>query len=388
MNYFIFYIFVIVLCSTSCTTKPKEVEHSIPVLVSTTDSIRKANPDITYATGFSIQKYSTYTLVTIHAPWPDTERNFKYLLYPKETPPPVEFPEAIRVPIPIARVIVTATNNIPMLELLEVEEKLIGFPNTKYISSPKTRTLIDKGAIKDIGQAQSLNTEVVLELDPELLIGFSATGDTKALDRIQQNGVPVLFNGSWMEQHPLGRAEWIKCVAAFFALEDKAATTFKGIETQYNDVKTIAKKITPIPTVLSGSVYKEIWHIPGGNSYISQFFKDANVHYAWADNTKSGNLQLSFESIIDKAQHAHLWIGVGNANSLAALEERNTNYNLFDAFKNKNVYSYALQTEVHGGLKYFEMGPMHPDIILKDIIKIAHPNVLPEYVPYFFKKLE
>ena len=29
-----------------------------------------------------------------------------------------------------------------------------------------------------------------------------------------------------------------------------------------------------------------------------------------------------------------------------------------------------------------------PDLVLKDVIKICHPELLPDYKPFFFKKLK
>jgi iron complex transport system substrate-binding protein len=52
------------------------------------------------------------------------------------------------------------------------------------------------------------------------------------------------------------------------------------------------------------------------------------------------------------------------------------------------VYTYDFRKGAKGGSEYLELGYMRPDIILKDLVKIAHPELLPEYELYFHKKLE
>ncbi|TPN82303.1 ABC transporter substrate-binding protein [Aquimarina algicola] len=349
-----------------------------------------APQNIEYAKGLTIKSQKGYKEVIVSTPWPKAKQELRYILHPKGTAQPFSTNDThtVFIQVPIDRMIVTSTTDIPMLEALGLEHKLVGFPHTDYISSEKTRALIDNGSIKELGEAHSLNTEIILELDPELVIGFSSSGDIKAYDLIQKTGIPVAMNGSWMEQHPLGRAEWIKFISAFFGKEAKADSIFQDIKKEYTTASLLAQNVSKTPTILSGNMFKDIWYIPGGKSYVAQFFKDANTKYLWADSKTSGSLSLNFENVLEKGQHATLWIGAGNAKSIEELKEQNPRYELFEAFKNKTVYSSALRTGATGGLIYYELGPMRPDLILKDMIKIAHPELLPDYNFYFFEKLE
>ncbi len=345
------------------------------------------NQKIRYATGFTIQDHDTYKEIKIASPWPEAKNEHRYILYPKGTSKPNIEGNIKFVAIPVEKTIVTSTTDIPILEYLGLENKLVGFPYTDYISSEKTRFLVDNGTIKELGSERTLNTELVIELDPELIIGFSTDGNTKVYDLIEKSGIPIVINSSWMERHPLGRAEWIKFVAAFYNKGKEADTIFGRIEKKYNEAVLLAKDATTSPTILSGNMYKDVWYIPGGDSYIAQFLKDANTSYLWADTKKTGSLTLSFESVLEKAQDAEFWIGSGNSDSLSDLSKENKHYSLFNAFKNKTVYSSTLKKGIKGGLLYYELGPMCPDLILKDIIQIAHPELLQDHKPYFFKKL-
>ncbi|WP_298312617.1 ABC transporter substrate-binding protein [uncultured Aquimarina sp.] len=375
------YIILLLLVASilSCKQEKKVV---IPISVE-----KLEDQKIDYATGFTIQNHKTYKEISITSPWPDAKSTFTYILHPKGSEKPIIDGKVSYIEVPVDKTVVTSTTDIPMLEYLGLENKLIGFPHCDYISSEKTRTLVDNGTIIELGNNGHLNTELTLELAPELIIGYSATGDIKTYDLLEKTGIPVVMNGSWMEQHPLGRAEWIKFVGAFYNKEQQADSIFKKIEKDYNDAVTLANNATTTPTVLSGNMFKDVWHVPGGDSYVAKFLKDANTNYLWAETKKTGSIGLNFESVLEKAQNAQFWIGSGSSTSLEELKGKNNRYTFFEAFKNKTVYSSTLKTGAKGGLVYYELGPMRPDLILKDIIQITHPELLTDYEPYFFEKL-
>ncbi len=232
-----------------------------------------------------------------------------------------------------------------------------------------------------------MNTEVLLDLQPEIIIGFAMNSNTKMFDNIEKAGIPVMFNGDWLEETPLGRAEWLKFFAILFEKETVTDSIFNTIEKEYNEAITIAKKATTKPTILSGSIFKDIWNLPAGDSFMAQYLKDANTDYLWANSQGKGSLSLSFESVFEKGQHADFWIDSGIYISYKELENANKHYTKFEAFKTKNIYSFAHQKGENGGLLYYELAPTQPHIILKDIIKAVHPELLPEYEPFFLKQL-
>ncbi len=363
--------------------KADTIIPTIPIINQSNDSIV-----LTHAKGFTIEKHDTYTQIDIISPWPNAQKKFTYILHPKGTQQPSIDQQAIYITTPIDRYIVTSTTDIPILEYLGIENNLVGFPHTDYISSEKTRALVKQGNIKNIGKEQDINTEIVLELAPELIIGFSTSGENRTYQALQNSGIPTIFNGSWTEEHPLGRVEWIKLLAAFFNKEKEANQIFETIKQDYNAAKDIVANTTEQPTVISGNLFKDVWYVPGGKSYIATFLKDAKASYLWADNPKKGSLTLSFEEVLDKGQKAQIWIDSGSYKSLDLMLKHNDRYELFDAFKNKSVYSPVLKIGPSGGLLYYELGSIRPDLILKDLIKIIHPELVPEYQPYFFKKLD
>ncbi len=350
--------------------------------------ISVTNTAIKYAKGFTIQSFKDYKKLIIKAPYPNATETFEVVLLPKGNNLPKEVKGAKIIATPIEKIVVTSTTHIPMLELLHQEQSLVGFPNTKYISSKRTRQRIADGAVKELGNEQDINIEVLLNLQPEAVIGFAINSDNKMFANIEKAGIPVLLNGDWLEETPLGRAEWIKFFGALFNKEKEADSIFNAIERQYKEAELIAKKATNSPTVLSGALFKDVWNLPAGDSFVAQFLKDANTRYLWADTNGKGSLSLNFESVLDKGKSAEFWIAPGYYTSLSQLKNANEHYTQFEAFQHQNIYSFANKTGENGGVLYYELAPVQPHIVLKDIIKAVHPELLPEYQPFFLEKLK
>ncbi|CAA0257166.1 ABC transporter substrate-binding protein [Tenacibaculum maritimum] len=340
---------------------------------------------IKYAKGFDIIDDGATKTLLIKSPYRNAKREFAYTIHKSTSPNTAK--NAIKVPI--NKVIVTSTTHIPMLELLQKETTIVGFPHTKYISSEKTRELIARGAIKDIGKEHSLNTEILIDLHPDLVVGFSVNSINKAYTTIERSGIKTIMNGDWLEETPLGRAEWIKFFGVLFDEQKRADSIFNVIEKNYTKAKSIAKNAVRKPSILSGAIMnKDIWNLPAGNSFVAQYLKDANTNYLWSDTKGKGSLSLSFETILDKGKNADYWISPGYFSSTKQLLASNQHYGEFNAFKTNNIYTSNLKKGASGGILYFELGPTRPDLVLKDIIKIAHPNLLPEYNFTFFQKIK
>ena len=347
---------------------------------------------IKHAKGFSIENLNSgMTIIKITSPWPNAESAFTYALIPRDILAKVTLNkdeyDAI-VTVPVEQIVVTSTTHIPALEALGVAEKLIAFPDTKYISSVKTRLRVNSGKIKDLGNNETLNTEMVIELHPDLLVGFSINSQNMAYETIQRSNIPVVYNGDWTEETPLGKAEWIKFFAPFFQKEKIADQIFDDIEKSYLDAKSLAETAEFKPTVISGSLYKDVWYTPGGKSWAAQFLKDANANYIWEATPETGSLSLSWEAVLEAGQHSDYWIGPTQFTSYKQLDDASLHYSQFEAFKNKKVFTFAKTKGATGGLLYYELAPQRPDLVLKDLIHIFHPGLLPDYQPYFFKPLD
>ena len=350
------------------------------------DEKNQPESNIKYAKGFDIVNENGVKKLIIKSAYQNSDEIFEYIIQNK-----TDQKEKIENTLftPIQKIVVTSTTHIPMVELLNEETAIVGFPYAKYVSSAKTRVLIDEGKIQEIGKESSLNTEILLDLQPELVIGYSVSSADKSLTTIQKSGINVIYNGDWLEETPLGRAEWIKFFGVLFDKEKQADSIFKVIESNYLEAKQIALKSTKKPTILSGAIMsKDIWNLPAGESFVAQFLIDANLDYLWKSTEGKGSLSLSFESVLDKGQNADYWITPGYFSSKEQLLNSNEIYKKFNAFQNDKIYTPILKKGKTGGAIYYELAGTRPDLVLKDLIKITNPDLLPNYEFTFFEKMK
>ena len=176
---------------------------------------------VQHAEGFSLIEYDGFSILKVKNAYPEAKEVYTYVLHKENAKLHDSLNSYTKIQIPIQKIIVTSTTHIPSIEMLQSEKTIVGFPSTHYVSSEKTRALIDNGSIREIGSNQSLNTELIFDLNPDIIVGFSVDGDLKTYKNLEKNGQKIIFNADWTEKTPLGKAEWVKF---FGALYDKKGT--------------------------------------------------------------------------------------------------------------------------------------------------------------------
>lgn len=374
-------LFFAILLLIGCKSETKEKVKTLQT--------QPKESDIKYATTFDVHHFDGYKEIYIHDLWPNSQTSLRYLLIEDSDKAPrhTEAYDAV-VKVPIKEIVVTSTTHIPSLDMLNETETLVGFPDLDFISTESARERIDAGKVMGIGKNEDINVERLLELSPDVVIGFAVDGLDPKLRTIARAGIPVLYNSDWVETTPLGKAEWIKFFGALYGKYELATEVFEQVEQDYLKTKELAKKAVDKPTVLSGAMYKDIWFIAQGNSWAAQFIADAQGEYLWKDSEGTGSISLGMENVLEKAHGADIWLNPSAFISKSEMDKANKVYAEFDAYKTGNIYSYVPKIGPTGGVIYFELAPNRPDLVLKDMVHIFHPELLPNYTPYFYTKLE
>lgn len=365
----------------------------ITLIAGCTGSVKERNDDfnyeaieLKYATGFTIDKTSEFYLVKILTPYKGAANPLVYVFYNRRQDKPNIEADGY-IPIPVKTIVCTSTTHIPLLDYLDETTALTGFPTLDYISSETMRKRIDANEIEELGIDEAINIETLINISPEVVMGYSLSGDFGQFNLIEEAGIPVVLNAEYLEQHPLGRAEWIKMAGLLFDKEDKADSVFNFIEAQYLEARNLAANSTIKPTVMSGIVYGDSWFVPGGQNYAAKILQDAGFRYIWEQDTSSAFLPLSFESVFDQANEADFWIGIGSFKTLNQLSANDSRYEAFSPFQNHHIYSYDKRIGAKGGSEFLELGYLRPDLILRDLVHIGHPNLLPDHELFFHFKL-
>ncbi len=354
-----------------------------------TENLLKKSVPLDFAIGFQLFQGEGFWEIEVSQGYAGSSDTYRYLVLDSGVQVNTTGYDAV-VQLPIDAVVLTSTTQVPHLDALGQTDLLIGFPQTDLISSTTARARIAAGKVKELGAGPSANPELVLELQPDWIMISTLGEDLRYLDIFKQAGIPALINGEYVEQNPLGRAEWIKFTGVLLGKYSEALAQFEQIKKDYLEAEVLASSLAEKdkPTVLSGVMYQDIWYAPGGESWAAQLLEKAGGSYVFGKEGAAGSLQLNYEVVLDQGTSAPIWIGAADFASLEEMGKIEPRYQAFAAWKTGEVYTYTAKKGATGGLEYFELGYLRPDLILKDLIKILHPELLPGYEPYFYQKLK
>jgi iron complex transport system substrate-binding protein len=344
---------------------------------------------ITHATGLVVEYHKHYKVVTIKNPWQNAKTKFQYILVQCGTPTPTGFNQSQVITVPINSIVSLSTTHLPHLAKLGVVDKLIGISDSKQVNTPDVVERIKAGKLAQIGNNSNVDIEKLLELNPDLVTTFgTGNSQTDSYAKLTEAGLKVGINAEYMEDTPLGQSEWLKFTALFFNKESQAENVFKEITHKYQQVAQKAKSVKNSPTVFLGFNFKGTWFMPGGKSYVAKYLADAGANYLWNDDKSSGSLPLSFEVVLSRAANADYWLNLSQSwHNLKDLVAEDNRYADFKAMKTGNLYNNNARVNKTGGNDYWESGISNPDIVLSDLIKILHPEILPNHQLFYYRKL-
>ncbi|HYX06163.1 MAG TPA: ABC transporter substrate-binding protein [Bacteroidales bacterium] len=377
-----FFVFFILIINYGCTHRNQGQKDSVR------SNAFKELP-IKYAKGFTIRKVNNSFLLSVQNPWQGA-RNivYRYLLVPRGEKVPEGIDDVQIIRTPVKKIICMSTTYIAMIDLLGETETIKGISGSSLVNNKQVRKMLKNGAIRDVGYDQGLNFEEIIGLNPDLLMTYGVSGNhISSVHKLENSGVKVVYNAEYLENTPLGKAEWIKFIGAFYGKEEIAASYFDSIADLYNNLKELTSSVKEKPVVLTGLPWKESWYVPGGKSFMANFIKDAGGNYLWRDDDSRESFPLDLEAVFNKGMQTDVWINTGSAGSLKEIADVDDRLTNLGPFRKMEIYNNNARLNQFGGNDYWESGVIKPHIILKDLIKIFHPELLSDHQFYFYKKL-
>jgi iron complex transport system substrate-binding protein len=370
---------VVLFLLTCCASKQGGTELS---KIGTTDTVK-------FAKGFTISRVGKLKIVRVFNPWEGAKGiEYKYVLCPRGVQVPDSLKKNEIIEVPVKRIVCLSTTHIALLSFLDKRNTLVGAASPGYISDTVVRRMVKQKKVLDVGFDQALNYEILISLKPDMVLAYGIQGETATqFKRLEDLGVKVVMDGEYLESSPLGKLEWVKFLAAFYNVSDEATSKFNKIEQEYCQLAKMCDGIKYKPKVMSGLPWKGAWYVPGGESYIAQMIKDAGGDYIWNDIPQRESIPLNFEKVIERASNADIWIDTGASNSLKDILNEDVRLQNIKPFMENQVYNNNALTSPMGGNDFWESGIVRPQVILKDLIKIFHPELLPHYSLVYYQKL-
>ena len=316
-------------------------------------------------------------------PW-DTTLSLGSFALVKDTTKPIDKDVKGVLNIPVKSVIsFSATQWAVFLRLGEIN-RVKGILEGRFVTDSTMRTLLAQEKVYDIGTEAAADIERMIQLQPDALL-YSPYFDGNQ-GGLNVTGAVLFPFADYMENTPLGRAEWIRVIGMLAGCEEKADAWFDDIERRYNALSTLCANVEHRPTVFSDLAFNGQWYVAGGKSYIAKLIADAGADYIWKDNPSTASVPMDAESILAKAQKAEYWRVINSAPTpmtYSTLAKENLVYPLFDAFKNRKIIVCdILKTG------YFEQSQCEPDLLVADCIYFFHPELLTGewagYQPHYY----
>ncbi len=372
-----FFVFLILLFLSSCTNRNKNSKIT-------------RNPTSHYATGFEMADCGGFKKITVFDPWEKASGiSFTYYLFHKNQSVPDSLKNKRIIFTPVERVICLSTSHVAFIAALGEGDKIRGVSGSRYISHPEVAKKIASGEIVDVGYDNNLNYERILQQEPDLVMVYGVSSEVTAYVRKMEDlGLNVFYVAEYLEESPLGKAEWIKCLAPLFGKEKEADVFFSQIEGNYVRLKKKAAEASGTPDVLVGLPYRDSWWIPGGESYLAHLIEDAGGNYIGKNNDSHESYVISFENALAMAHGAEVWINTGSVCSREEILATDERFASFPSFNSARIYNNNNRMSLSGGNDFWESGTIYPDKILHDFIVIFHPGLLGNSELYYYRKIE
>jgi iron complex transport system substrate-binding protein len=289
--------------------------------------------------------------------------------------------------LPFKKVILLNSSLLGYVEALNSESKIIGVSSPEYIYSEKIKDLINSREIEDVGNEQKYDIEKIITLKPDVIFTNYVPSFENTYNLLRKNRITIIFFDEYLEQNPLEKSAYIKVFGELLGKVSESEKVYSEVENTYDIVRNFALKSTEKPVVLVNEMYGNEWFLAGGKSNLAKFIKDAHATYILTDNQESKGVPLSFEEVFVKAKDAKYWVNVSNHLEKKELLQINPSYAKMNVFNLGDLYS--ITGKINGKSNdYFESGVVRADLVLKDYIKIFHPELLSDYTLTYMKKLK
>ena len=352
-------------------------------------SLEAFNQDIytpEYAAGFKILGATNVqsTLIQVFNPWQGSkEVEMSYFISRNGEQAPTGF-TGPTIPAGAKRIVCMSSSYIAMLDALGQVNRIVAVSGIDYVSNPYI--LAHKESIKDMGP--EMNYELLLGLKPDIVLLYGiGDAQTAITDKLKELSIPYIYMGEYLEESPLGKAEWMVVLSELTDSREKGIEIFSEIPKRYLSLKALTESVGQCPTVMFNMPWNDSWVMPSTKSYMAQLVADAGAEYIYKENSSNSSTPIGLETAYGLIQKADYWINVGSATSLDELKTVNPKFADAKAVRERTVYNNNLRLTPTGGNDYWESAVVHPDMVLRDLIHIFHPELVPDSL-YYYRYLE
>lgn len=358
----------LILALTSCGHGETSAdEYSIPLY----------SPE--YASGFDIKgaEGKESSIITVRNPWQGADSVSTRLFIARNgEAAPNGFEDCV-LNGEARRIVTMSSSHIAMLDALGATDRIVGVSGLKFISNSYIQAHRD--SIADVGYDGNVNYELILSLSPDLVLIYGVNGESPMTAKLKELNIPYMYVADYLEESPLGKAEWLVAMAEIIGQRPLGESVFSHIPQNYNALKQRATEANlPAPKVMINTPYNDIWYMPSSESYAVRLIEDAGGKFLYDKNNGNTSVGIDLEEAYMLASDADIWLYPGTAGTLAEVKTMVPKFTDTPPFVNGMIFNNNLRSTPDGGNDYYESGIVHPDLMLRDLIKIFHPELVSE----------
>lgn len=338
-----------------------------------------------YAERFEIQDGGTGRILRVKNPWQGASGVvFDYFLSEDGAKPDSAFVGEV-IGIPVRRVVCMSSSHVAFISACGEAQTVIGVSGARFLTDSTVRA----AGVADVGYDSNVNFELIVSLKPDVVLAYEVSGENSVVvEKLKSLGVKVMYIADYLENNPLGRAEWIVAFGALFGDPERGQSLFDSISTDYAAAKALASEVKGRPEVMLNSPWQDVWFVPGDRNYMVQMLLDAGGQYVCRGTDSDTSRPISSEVALMKCMEADYWLCPGSAMTIKELNAANPLFGDIPAMRNNLVFNNNARNTPEGGSDFWESGAVYPNVILKDLIYILHPDLLPDHQLYYFHRLK
>ena len=271
---------------------------------------------------------------------------------------------------PFRRLVCMSSSYVGFLEAVGADSAVVAVSGPDFLGNALVR---ERAA--DVGYDAALDYEGILKLQPDLFLTYSvSSAEPPYLAKLRELGVRCVVLSEHVENHPLARAEYVKLFGALTGRLSRADSVFSAVRERYLSLR----RPSASHKVLINIPYSDEWYIPGGDNYMTRLISDAGGELLGARPGRG------LETAFSYAREADFWLHPGWCRTREQLRSVHPLFSEFPVLQ-KEVWNNTLQTTPGGGNRFWETGPVRPDLILEDLVHIFSKE---PFEPHYYLRVE
>lgn len=344
-----------------------------------------------YASGFEILGAEGWksSIIRVFSPWQGAENAQMQLFVSRDGERAPRGFEGQVVEAGAQNIICLSSTHVAMLDALGEVSRVKGVSGIDYVTNDYVRRNADR--IADIGFDRNIDYERIVAQRADVVLLYGINGASPMEQKLLELSLPFLYVGEYLEESPLGKAEWVVAVAELLDRREEGIACFEKLPQRYNALKEKVKACgEKRPRVMVNTPFGGQWFMPSTESYVARLIDDAGGEFVYTKNTSNRSVPIDMEEAYLLASEADVWINVG---TLGSMEEFASQYPKFvglPCIRKGRLFNCNRRMSAAGSNDYWESGVMRPDVVLSDLVEIFHPELQPvdEEEMYYYQRLK